>query len=72
MKKYKDYDRLEQMFFDEIIEIIRKKHGGNPKEMMNISKFFKRYEENPKYVQHYPPVYWADFIIEQLEGIEVH
>lgn len=59
MKKYEDFDRLEQMFFDEILEVVRKK-------MMEASTFFKRYEENPKYVQHYPPVYWADFIIEQV------
>lgn len=34
--------------------------------MMEASTFFKRYGENPKCVQHYPPVCWADFIIEQF------
>ena len=65
MKKYEDYDQLDQMFFDEILEIIRKKYGGNPRNMMDSSTFFMRYEEDPLFIQHYPSVYWADFIYDQ-------
>lgn len=68
MKRYEDYDRWDRQFFDEIMEIIRKKYGGNPKEMMDQSTFYKRFEEDPVYVQHYPPVYWADYIIAQYEN----
>lgn len=65
MKKYKDFDELDQLFFDDVLEVMEKKYGGKPLELMETSTFFKRYERDPVYVQHHPPVYWADFIYEQ-------
>lgn len=64
-----NYTKYDYRFFAEVAEIIGKINGGNPKALMETSSFYEMYEEDINFVQHYPPAYWADFIIEECENI---
>ena len=54
MKKYKDFDEFDPLFFDDALEVTEKKYGGEPLKLMEKSTFFKRYEREPVY--YHPPV----------------
>ena len=61
-----NYTKYDYRFFDEVAEI----NGGTPKALMETSSFYEMYEEDINFVQHYPPAYWADFIIEECDNIK--
>ena len=65
-----NYTKYDYRFFAEVAEIIGKINGGNPKALMETSSFYEMYEEDINFVQHYPPAYWADFIIEECDNIK--
>ena len=54
MKKYKDFDEFDPLFFDDVLEVMENKYDGEPLKPMEESTFFKRYERDPVY--HHPPV----------------
>lgn len=65
-----NYNKFDYQFFDEVACSIERINGGNAKELMERSSFYELYEEDINFVQHYPPAYWAAFVIEECQNID--
>lgn len=64
-----NYNRLNFPYFNEIMELIRKDHGGDPKEMMAKSTFYKQFENDSLEVLEYPPERWSYGVIFQCQKL---
>lgn len=66
-------DNSAQRFFQRVIKDLVQKHGLKENKAIKFaikSSFFEMLKEDPDYVFHYHPTYWADIVASESEVLQ--
>lgn len=65
------WSREDQAYIDEVTRLVERQARDKSEQLLQTTDFFDRLYEDPLYIYHFEPEYWADYVLhEDVEKLD--